>query len=334
MLLDLAREAGLDPQKKSATNGGEYCSTCPKCGGTDRFLIWPNQKSSKCEGTYWCRGCNARGDSVQFCKDFLGMSYAEAFKRCGINGQQQTGSYFPTTQLNLTEKYYLANWKWKKRITALSQSASGAILQNKLIMDKLANRGLPEDAVKYYKLGYLSMNTSYKNEDLGLPLSKDKKNSVWIPRGITIPTFEKDQVIRMKVRRDAWRPNDTLPKYIAVSGSLKGMNLIGDRSKDAIIVVESELDAYAVHWLVQDKALVIAVGSNLKHPDGLTHDLVKNCSRLFVIHDNDEGGRAMLEKWKGLYPKALGYSPLMGKDIGEAFEIGFNVNEWLQGLIS
>lgn len=39
-------------QKKTAT---EYSSSCPVCGGEDRFLFWPEN------GNYWCRVCGLSG---------------------------------------------------------------------------------------------------------------------------------------------------------------------------------------------------------------------------------------------------------------------------------
>src|SRR5271169_2534743 len=85
-LLDLVREAGIDPGKKAAsTKGGEYGCPCPKCGGNDRFRIWPNEQRKKCVGGYWCRKCNVSGDSIDFCRDFLGLSWDDAQKKIGVS---------------------------------------------------------------------------------------------------------------------------------------------------------------------------------------------------------------------------------------------------------
>lgn len=166
-----------------------------------------------------------------------------------------------------------------------------------------------------------------------LPTALDGKEKLWIPKGITIPTFDNGKLIRLKVRRSDWRPGDFLPKYWEVSGGLKGLNLIGNKSRKTIVVVESELDAFAVHWALKGRALVIAVGSNSKHPDSLTHELVKNSTKLIILHDNDNAGQTMLSKWVGLYPKAVGRSVPIGKDVGEAIEKGFDIGSWLIKLI-
>src|ERR1700758_4877384 len=74
-LLQLAQEVGLEPFKTSSTGGGEYHSTCPSCGGKDRFILWP------AKGYYWCRQCNLKGDLIQFCRDFQRLSFRAACAR-------------------------------------------------------------------------------------------------------------------------------------------------------------------------------------------------------------------------------------------------------------
>jgi hypothetical protein len=77
-MLDLAREIGLDPVKHSNLGGGEYICLCPnpnecKFSGDDRFHLWPEEKSKRCIGRYWCRTCGISGDTISFCIDIMGM---------------------------------------------------------------------------------------------------------------------------------------------------------------------------------------------------------------------------------------------------------------------
>lgn len=157
MLLELAREAGLDPIRKASTNGGEYCAPCPKCGGNDRFILWPHKENSKVEGSYWCRHCNINGDTIQFCRDFLGLEYADALERCGIHGSP---SHFPTKRFNIPKKDYRSNSKWKEAIGQLVDMAKVSIEKSPDIIKTLTNRGVPKDAIAEYGLGFLSSNTT------------------------------------------------------------------------------------------------------------------------------------------------------------------------------
>jgi P4 family phage/plasmid primase-like protien len=38
----------------------EWASPCPKCGGSDRFRVWPGT------GKFWCRQCEWKGDAIDF----------------------------------------------------------------------------------------------------------------------------------------------------------------------------------------------------------------------------------------------------------------------------
>lgn len=290
-------------------------------------MIWPNKQNNKVDGSYWCRVCNIYGDSIQFCRDILGLEYKEAFKRCGVEGKP---SHFSTKRFNIPKKSTLANPKWQDKMKELSAMAHRQILQRVDILKRLSKRGIPKEAVEAYGLGYLLANVTYDRKALVLEPTQDGKETVWFPRGITIPTTEHGKIIRMKVRRDDWQPSDTLPKYIEISGGIKGLNLIGNRNNPDIIVVESELDAFAVHWTLEGRALVVAVGSNTKHPDSMTHALAKRSDRLLVVCDNDDPGKVMEAKWQELYPKARVITVPIGKDIGEAFEQGFDVAGFLK----
>lgn len=79
ILLDMARERGLSPKFAARTDGDEYHSACPNCGGTDRFVLHPNKPTNGCIGRYSCpRGCGINGNTINFGRNFLGLSFEEA----------------------------------------------------------------------------------------------------------------------------------------------------------------------------------------------------------------------------------------------------------------
>jgi len=75
----------------TGSNGPEYAGPCPGCGGEDRFRVWPEHLSGATGGRYYCRGCNATGDGIEFLERFRGMSFKEAKAALGIDGA--TGSF-------------------------------------------------------------------------------------------------------------------------------------------------------------------------------------------------------------------------------------------------
>jgi len=228
---------------------------------------------------------------------------------------------------------------WQEKTRVFIDWASKEIFKRPDILDWLEQRGLSREAVRDYQIGY-TQNPSSKYGEFRRPFSEfglsdefrqdGRRKEIWIPKGIVIPTIEPSAaVVRLKIRRDDWTPAYKTPKYVAVSGSMGGMNLVGDRGSRVMAIVESELDAYALHHKTKDFAFVVAVGSNSKNPDNFTDLLARTKQFLLICHDNDEGGATMLEKWRGLYPHAKAHPTPLGKDIGEAASTGLDLRGWL-----
>lgn len=85
MLVEEFTSQGLHPKRVSAIHGGEYVCPCPECGGEDRFHIWPNREAKNCTGVYWCRQCDCHGDAIQYCRDYLDLSFRDAIEYVGGN---------------------------------------------------------------------------------------------------------------------------------------------------------------------------------------------------------------------------------------------------------
>lgn len=326
-LVNLAEEAGLRPKRVASTQGGEYHSSCPACAGNDRFIIQPNKQMSKCMGYYFCRKCGINGDSIQFCLDFLGYeSFREAAEHAGaVLSDMPERNTIPKYQLQ-TSSVVAPAAQWSKRAKDLVVEAHENLLCKHDVLDYLQKRGFSLDAVKLYQLGWLADD---KNE-LGTLWGLSEKESIWISSGLVIPSKEfSGTIVRIKVRRLNWHPEDQLPKYVAISGSMTGLAIMGNKKGRAMIVVESELDAYAIHYVAGDLVTIVAVGGCIKNPDPVTDALAKRHGRLLICHDNDDAGRIMLAKWQQLYPHARPYPTPYGKDIGEACAQGFNVRDFI-----
>jgi DNA primase len=333
-ILDLAVQIGLYPRRKSSTAGGEYHSSCPICGGTDRFYIQPYKQMNKCSGSYCCRQCGVKGDAIQFARQFLNLSFQEAVRTVDATIQERTS--FPLLKQSYAPQITTLNepsMHWTARATDYVERAHKQLLLEKDVLRFLYSRGLPIEIIRRYKLGWSSKDQFFSRTDWGLEEQyspNGKLAKLWIPKGLLIPVHKSTgQIIRLKVRRHDWKEGDTLPKYAAISGSMNGLSIIGNPKHNVMVVMESELDAYAVDYLAHDFAFVVAVGSNIKNPDNVTDYHAKNTQTLLICHDNDEAGNKMLSKWYRLYPHARSYPTPIGKDIGEAIQNGFDVREWL-----
>jgi hypothetical protein len=179
--------------------------------------------------------------------------------------------------------------------------------------EKISPRGITHEVAWNHLMGWNDKDQFFDREDWGLePQYKPDgtKKKLWIPAGLIIPTVSvvgrKKEVIKMKVRRT--KTDDNLPKYIAISGSGQGMSIYGNRDAKAVIVVESELDAYTIlSNFFEDRLCVIATGTALKHIDREVYELVKDKKTLLICHDNDSAGIGMLHKWRKHFPRAEAY---------------------------
>lgn len=332
-LLDLVQLAGIQSHRVASTAGGEYHSPCPACGGTNRFYIQPYKRMSKCTGSYRCRQCGVYGDSIQFARQFLNYSFQEAAKALNatIPERPLLNSIFSYTAKPTILKSPSA--KWCMNALGLVNEAHENLLTKPDILHSLEKRGLPIDAIKRYKFGWSNEDHFFNRADWGLEKSlkpDGKSRMLWIPKGLVIPSIEQSgSITRLKIRRYDWKEKDELPKYVVVSGSMNGLTLVGSSKHSTVFVVESELDAYAIDFCIGDISCSIAVGSNIKNPDIVTDDIAKRAKHLFICHDNDEAGTAMLKKWKKLYLHAEAYPTPFGKDIGEAIQNGLNLRNWI-----
>ena len=332
-ILAILRDVGYKAHPQNPTNCEEisYSGACPFCkDGVDRFIIWPHSKSRRCSGRFWCRKCLKSGDSIALLMWVKDISDEREAKRIFYQTYGQPDKQHIFTPKH-PQKIKVPAPMWQEKLGCFVENAHDKIWKEQTVLQKLFKRGIPKETIQDFKIGFNSFKTIYKAKDLGYEENRD----IIIFPGIVLPTFEPNgKLIRIKVRRMDWKPSDKFGKYLAVSGSLGGLNLIGNRKAPHVVVVESELDAFAVQNALQDKALIVAVGSNTKNPDYATDYLIKKKDRLIVIYDNDDAGKVMLDKWSGLYKKTQGVTSPVGKDVGEAFERGYDVKSWLENLLS
>lgn len=85
---------GITFKRVASTNGGEYVSPCPDCGGDDRFHVWPNEGET---GRYWCRQCGKKGDLIDFLCWQKGKSFKEACEAVGKTPPQRRKVFTDTS---------------------------------------------------------------------------------------------------------------------------------------------------------------------------------------------------------------------------------------------
>lgn len=335
-ILDLAQELNLLPKRSSSTNGGEYKSKCPKCQeGTDRFCIWPNQGPS---GRYWCRVCEAKGDSIQFCRDFLGLTFHQACQKVNITPNLKI---LPARAKKLVfepRQATVAHPSWQQAAKRFVDYAHENLLKEHRVINQLEQRGLTTETMKRFWLGWNPKNLFDQRERWGLVL-EIKENGLlkrqWLPKGIVIPSFQDSYPTKIKIRRSDWVSEDVLPKYVEISGSTQSLSVYGNPSKP-VIIVESELDAILIQQEAADLVCSVALGGVSKKPDVGLHELLKRAPLILLSLDFDDPGKARYSFWMKLYPNLRPWPAPYFKSPGDALENSrINMVDWIKsGLLN
>lgn len=310
IILDILRRYvdGTKIKKASARSGGEYHSPCPKCGGTDRFCVFPEQPGGALAmqhgitGTWACpRHCQEGGDAIDLLTWAGGLTFREACEELRIDlperTQEERRRYRPLRPLTAhgTDTWTPTSYApppeaWLTQATKLATEAHARLLETPSILSYLAKRGLPLEAVQRYGLGYIEGedNTGkylYRQRAaFGLPpKERDGKpvRALRIPRGITIPCWSDDghtQALRVRIRKRNADLAEGEDKYILIAQPAPPYSAplrlapIGVAPELATwAVVESELDAMLIHHACGGKIGALAILTASGKPDAVAH---------------------------------------------------------------
>lgn len=325
------------------------------------------------KGTWSCvRGCGKGGDLLSWMQEIEGMTFRAACEALGIEreGREKWRAYRPLRMPDRAEAprfaprgYALPPEKWRQAATRIAWEAYLRLGQNPMIQKYLAQRGLPPAAIDRYGLGYIEGEGKAGDcifrprTAFGLPEKSGRDGrpirAFRVPRGITIPVWsgypvsEGTEVFRIRIRRrnvdlDSANPRD--PKYLLVPqpGQAYSAPLLLPPAPDVPpqfttwVIVESELDAMAVHHACQGHVGVISILSVRVKPDAVCHAALAKAARILVALDADEDkpdgsnpGAEAWPWWRQTYPQARLWPVPMGKDPGEAFALGLNLADWI-----
>lgn len=307
MILELLKNDGLESKRKTAT---EYSSSCPACGGRDRFMSWP--ESDK----WWCRQCEKSGDSIQYLRDFHGLSYQEA--------AGQVGKVVPAKPIRRKiVKKKIDHPDWSASAEKLVGYANYNLISDK---NKLAwlkdERGISVESVRKHKLGWLNQDYYRKRKQWGL--EGDKK--LFIPSGLVIPSIDKGKTIRVRIRRDK---QGEYSKYHVLQGSSSAPMVIKRAEVAPVIIVESELDAILLSQELRNPFTIISMGSAQIKPDEKLATELKSVPFIFICLDSDSAGAKQAHGfWLSEFDNAVRV-PIpkkYGKDPTEAQMNGLDLN--------
>ena len=338
--------------KASSSKGGEYHGPCPKCGGNDRFIIWPERNS------FWCRKCDWNGDDIEALRILDGLSCKEAFARVGRECGKEDCPVFEKctgTPLQYREQATTAKAPlpapsenrpavaetpaeiWRGKAEKLVDYAHEQLLASKEKLSYLEGRGLDREAVSKYSLGILPADNYRDRASWGLSVElkeNGKPKKLWLPKGIVIPFRQPgvpgqqcQALHRLRIRRDEVTGDS--PRYYWVPGSGNDVVVLSPGCSAAVIV-ESDLDGLLVDYLAGDIVSTIPLGTCSAKPKEAAARSLDEAAVILVALDADEAGLKAWKWWRETYPqKAVRWPVPVGKDPGEAYQQGVDIRAWI-----
>ncbi len=318
--------------RKATTNTGEYAGACFLCGGRDRLLLWPLRPRE--DGpTWWCRQCHEHGDIIDLVRLCEGVSFREALEILEIEESESDiesryrvsisahdiGSRYREPSLPASPSK-----AWQERALALSAVWKKKLQQSSGILDYLRGRGLTDETINRFDLGYNEADWFDMRTNWGLPVYETEK--VKIPRGITIPYTHNGAIWKINVRL-AVPSNGS--KYWAIRGSQETIfNLHSVKDGKPVVIVESELDAVSGYQEAKDMAVFVATSGTAKmYPQHIP--ALERASSVLVAFDADAAGDTGSAYWLQHIPKAMRYEP-WGHDLNDMLKAGVSIREWLE----
>lgn len=338
-IIEVLEQDGYLLKKVASTYGGEYKGPCPWCGGNDRFTAWPFRKEGK--GRFICRQCNKSGDSIDYLRKKRGFNYPKCLVFLGIKAKNKTISSSKNKKWK-PRKPELPSLEWQEQAKILLKRCQTYIFEgpeSKRFRGYLEYRGIDESLIKKYHLGFNRTPTglfkSRKKWGLEEEINKNtgRPKSLWIPQGFVIPMFDKSgNVIRLRIRRLKKDLKKRESKYHIIEGSFTGYMSFQYNQNNPSMIVESELDAMLCDNIIGNRINIYALGSANISPDAFTHKKLVDSKILFSL-DNDGAGRNQFEWWKKHYPNIKEKYTPSGKDPGEFYQAGGDIEAWINGEI-
>jgi hypothetical protein len=223
---------------------------------------------------------------------------------------------------------------WQAKARRLVEEAERRLFQphgpGKKLLDWLREkRGLSADIVKTHRLGFQPKDTWDRPELWGLePVLKDNgvAKKLWIPRGLIIPHFEGEQMLRMRIRRPLAAGD---PPYYLLRGS-DTRAMVWGPDRQVMLVVESELDGMLLQQEGGDLAGVMALGNAQSRPDQTTAAALRQSELILIGLDGDAtGAHEAWRWWTKHFPQARRWPPIDGKDPGEMWQAGVDLCTWV-----
>lgn len=321
-------------RRVASSGGGEWAGPCPLCGGRDRFRVQP-----AC-GRWLCRKCTPRWeDAITLQRALTGQSFSEAV--CALLGAHGP-AIRPHRDVPAQREPPSHSHVWQVMAMAVAGSAATHLWSRngQPALDWLHGRGLNDDTLRYWRIGWQPRNQWFAAQRWGLA-----GRPLVVATGVTIPYLSgraaRDSALgearpapdptepaprfsnpafgrALKVRRFDPRRS----KYVWVRGSEPGLYLAQTVAHaNMVCLAEGELDALLLWQVLQasragSRISVVSTGSQSLYPRADWLQCLEDKS-LLLMHHQDEAGELGAARWRAVRPDAVRVRWSVGKDLTE-----------------
>lgn len=310
---------------------------CPFCGlGNDRFAVFINESPQR----YYCgihgNGCNARGDAIDFIREYLSVGYIEACEHLEIDPDSEYVSV-RCKNAHTNEEPPSKKWMERAEVFCLESKALLWSEQGERALDWLRARGLTDATIKQFGLG-LNLTRGYQDKELW-----GMSDDVWVTRGIVIPWAVNRQIWKVNIRRSdkdiaaenarlrALKKKENAAKYRQVSGGTNGLyNADLIQPEKPLIMVEGEFDGLALLQATNRQYAVAATGSTGSARDNKWVEAIQRAGSVLIAFDDDENkaGDSAASFWLGKIPQSIRWLP-WSHDINDMLREGKDIQNWI-----
>lgn len=326
--------------KKPVRSRGELIykgGPCPFCNqGTDRFSLFVEGEKPH----FYCgihgTGCGAHGDVIKFVQlikkyDRPGQAIRD-LKDMGFEiGESSESSESTLMRVVRVSESSAPPAQWQESAKVFVSTAQKCLWSatGREQLDYLRGRGLTDESIKRFNLGYCPKWIKQSAAEWGL-----EGDDFWLRPGIIIPCFEGATLWYVNTRITEYTSNELmlkksgreLPRYKKIKGSGNGLfNVDSVQTDQPLFIVEGEMCAMS---LAQETGLpVVATGSTKGAQLSRWIATIALSSTVIVAFDSDGKGESAAQYWLDLFDGAMFYEP-WSKDINDMLRDGLDIKAW------
>jgi hypothetical protein len=231
---------------------------------------------------------------------------------------------------------------WQEQGNALIHAAQRYLWSSvgSVTLEYLRKRGLTDETIKRFRLGYWPKWTEYTLSSWGLTndtgVGGEEPPTLWIRPGILIPWYEGNDLWKINQRvteysakeRELVAQGKRLPRYKQIRGSGNGLFNV-DAVLPGFPVVMTEGEFCAMTLAQETDCAAVATGSTKGARVSRWVAALSLASHLFVAFDNDQGkGEGAATYWLDVFEDKASLWLPWAKDINDMLQESMDIAAW------